>query len=36
MVGDHGHFLPPSMSLYVAERVDLIQVIDRWVLREAI
>ena len=36
MVGDDGDPIPPGTFLYVAERFDLVQDIDRWVLREAI
>ena len=34
MVGDSGELILPSAFLNVAERMDLIQEIDRWVLRE--
>ena len=36
MLGDDGELIPPGTFLYVAERFDLIQQIDRWVLRQAI
>jgi diguanylate cyclase (GGDEF)-like protein/PAS domain S-box-containing protein len=35
MVGDNGDVIPPNSFLFIAERMDLIQEIDRWVLREA-
>ncbi|MDQ3435188.1 MAG: EAL domain-containing protein [Actinomycetota bacterium] len=36
MVGDDGDLIPPAAFLGVAERFDLIQEIDRWVVRQAI
>jgi diguanylate cyclase (GGDEF)-like protein/PAS domain S-box-containing protein len=36
MVGKTGELIPPGTFLYVAERFDLIQEIDRWVVRNAI
>jgi diguanylate cyclase (GGDEF)-like protein/PAS domain S-box-containing protein len=36
MVGRDGDVIPPGAFLPVAERLDLIQRIDRWVVREAI
>jgi diguanylate cyclase (GGDEF)-like protein/PAS domain S-box-containing protein len=36
MVGRDGDIIPPGAFLPVAERFDLIQQIDRWVVREAI
>ncbi len=36
MVGEHDDLIPPATFLYVAERFDLIQRIDRWVLTQAI
>ena len=36
MIGDDGELIPPATFLYVAERFDLVQEIDRWVLREGI
>jgi EAL domain-containing protein (putative c-di-GMP-specific phosphodiesterase class I) len=36
MVGDEGDLIPPGTFLYIAERFDLIQDIDRWVMRQAI
>jgi diguanylate cyclase (GGDEF)-like protein/PAS domain S-box-containing protein len=35
MVGESGELIPPGVFLYIAERMDLIQEIDRWVLRQA-
>ena len=35
MVGETGELIPPNVFLYIAERMDLVQEIDRWVLREA-
>jgi diguanylate cyclase (GGDEF)-like protein/PAS domain S-box-containing protein len=36
MLGDNGELILPDMFLSIAERMDLVQEIDRWVLREAI
>ncbi len=36
MVGDDGDLIPPAAFLGVAERFDLIQEIDRWVVRQAV
>ncbi len=36
MRGEGEELVPPSAFLYVGERFDLIQAIDRWVLRQAI
>jgi diguanylate cyclase (GGDEF)-like protein/PAS domain S-box-containing protein len=36
MLGDEGDLIPPGTFLYVAERFDLIQQVDRWVLQRAI
>jgi diguanylate cyclase (GGDEF)-like protein/PAS domain S-box-containing protein len=36
MLGDDDDLIPPGTFLYVGERFDLIQEIDRWVLRRAI
>ncbi len=36
MVDEHGELIPPGVFLYIAERMDLIGEIDRWVLHEAI
>src|SRR5207245_1850121 len=36
MVGEGGDVILPATFLYVAERFDLIQEIDRWVMRNAI
>jgi diguanylate cyclase (GGDEF)-like protein/PAS domain S-box-containing protein len=36
MVDENGDLIPPSTFLYVAERFDLIQEIDRWVATRAI
>jgi len=36
MVGEGDDLIPPGTFLYVAERFDLIQQIDRWVLKGAI
>jgi len=36
MEGSDGDLVPPGTFLYIAERFDLIQEIDRWVLRKAI
>ncbi len=35
MVGEGGELIPPGVFLHIAERMDLIQEIDHWVLREA-
>ncbi len=35
MVGESGELIAPGVFLSIAERMDLIQEIDRWVLREA-
>ena len=36
MHGEDGDMVPPGTFLYIGERFDLIQEIDRWVLRRAI
>ena len=36
MLGDDGDVIPPGSFLYIAERFDLIQAIDRWVVSQAI
>jgi diguanylate cyclase (GGDEF)-like protein/PAS domain S-box-containing protein len=36
MLGEGGDIIPPGTFLYIAERFDLIQAIDRWVLSRAI
>ena len=36
MAGEDGDMIPPGTFLYIGERFDLIQPIDRWVLRNAI
>jgi diguanylate cyclase (GGDEF)-like protein/PAS domain S-box-containing protein len=36
MLADDGEMIPPGVFLHAAERYDLIQEIDAWVLREAI
>jgi EAL domain-containing protein (putative c-di-GMP-specific phosphodiesterase class I) len=36
MLGDGDDLIPPGTFLYVGERFDLIQEIDRWVLRRAV
>jgi diguanylate cyclase (GGDEF)-like protein/PAS domain S-box-containing protein len=36
MEGEHGDLIPPGTFLYIGERFDLIQAIDRWVLGQAI
>jgi diguanylate cyclase (GGDEF)-like protein/PAS domain S-box-containing protein len=36
MLGAHDDLIPPGTFLYIAERFDLIQRIDRWVLERAI
>jgi diguanylate cyclase (GGDEF)-like protein/PAS domain S-box-containing protein len=36
MLGEGGDLIPPGTFLYIGERFDLIQLIDRWVLRRAI
>jgi diguanylate cyclase (GGDEF)-like protein/PAS domain S-box-containing protein len=36
MLGDNGDLVPPGTFLYIAERFDMIQEIDRWVIAEAI
>jgi diguanylate cyclase (GGDEF)-like protein/PAS domain S-box-containing protein len=36
MDGEDGDLIPPGTFLYIGERFDLIQEIDRWVLRKAI
>lgn len=36
MIGDDGELIPPAAFLPVAERFDLIQQIDRWVITRAI
>ena len=36
MQGENGDVIPPGSFLYIAERFDLIQEIDRWVVSRAI
>jgi diguanylate cyclase (GGDEF)-like protein/PAS domain S-box-containing protein len=36
MLGEDGDVIPPASFLYIAERFDLIQEIDRWVVSRAI
>ncbi len=36
MLGESDDLIPPGTFLYIGERFDLIQLIDRWVLRRAI
>jgi diguanylate cyclase (GGDEF)-like protein len=36
MLGENGDVIPPGSFLYIAERFDLIQEIDRWVVSQAI
>ena len=36
MIDDDGDLIPPGTFLYVAERSDLAQEIDRWVVRKAV
>jgi diguanylate cyclase (GGDEF)-like protein/PAS domain S-box-containing protein len=36
MVDEDGDLVPPGVFLYIAESYDLVQEIDRWVVREAI
>jgi diguanylate cyclase (GGDEF)-like protein/PAS domain S-box-containing protein len=36
MLGERDDLIPPGTFLYIAERFDLIQRIDRWVLQQAI
>jgi diguanylate cyclase (GGDEF)-like protein/PAS domain S-box-containing protein len=36
MCGERGDLIPPASFLYIAERFDLIQAIDRWVVSRAI
>jgi diguanylate cyclase (GGDEF)-like protein/PAS domain S-box-containing protein len=36
MLGENGDVIPPASFLYIAERFDLIQEIDRWVVSHAI
>lgn len=36
MLGDDSDLIPPGTFLYIAERFDLIQAIDRWVIGQAI
>ena len=36
MLGEDGDVIPPGSFLYIAERFDLIQEIDRWVVSRAI
>jgi diguanylate cyclase (GGDEF)-like protein/PAS domain S-box-containing protein len=36
LIGEGGDLIPPGVFLYIADRFDLIQQIDRWVLRDAI
>jgi EAL domain-containing protein (putative c-di-GMP-specific phosphodiesterase class I) len=35
MVDEHGDLIPPGAFLYIAERLDMIQEIDAWVVRHA-
>lgn len=35
MVDEHGELIPPGAFLYIAERLDMIQEIDAWVVRHA-
>jgi EAL domain-containing protein (putative c-di-GMP-specific phosphodiesterase class I) len=36
MQGENGDVIPPGSFLYIAERFDLVQEIDRWVVSQAI
>jgi diguanylate cyclase (GGDEF)-like protein/PAS domain S-box-containing protein len=36
MLGEDGDLIPPGSFLYIAERFDLVQEIDRWVVSKAI
>jgi diguanylate cyclase (GGDEF)-like protein/PAS domain S-box-containing protein len=36
MVAENGELIPPGVFLHAAERYDLVQDIDRWVVREAV
>ncbi len=36
MRDEHGDLIPPSAFLYIAERLDLVQQIDAWVIQQAI
>jgi EAL domain-containing protein (putative c-di-GMP-specific phosphodiesterase class I) len=36
MRDEHGDLIPPAAFLYIAERLDLVQEIDAWVIQEAI
>jgi len=36
MLGEDGDLIPPGSFLYIAERFDLIQEIDRWVVSRAV
>ena len=36
MLGEGGDVIPPASFLYIAERFDLVQAIDRWVVSRAI
>ena len=36
MTDEHGDLIPPGVFLYIAERLDLIQQIDAWVITNAI
>ncbi|MBA3261805.1 MAG: PAS domain S-box protein [Thermoleophilaceae bacterium] len=36
MLGENGDVIPPGSFLYIAERFDLVQEIDRWVVSRAI
>jgi EAL domain-containing protein (putative c-di-GMP-specific phosphodiesterase class I) len=36
MTGENGDTIPPASFLYIAERFDLIQEIDRWVVTQAV
>ena len=36
MLGENGDLIPPGSFLYIAERFDLIQEIDRWVVSQAV
>jgi EAL domain-containing protein (putative c-di-GMP-specific phosphodiesterase class I) len=36
MCDEHGDLIPPAAFLYIAERLDLVQEIDAWVIQQAI
>ncbi len=36
MIDEHGDLIPPGAFLYIAERLDLVEEIDAWVVRNAI